>query len=163
MRSLLGSRFVRATCRPLIALAVVGLIAGAGSAWFGSFHSLLAYLHGDVLAFDPPVFDVGTVEWGTPVEGIVRVRNLTNKSIRIQGAAADCSCFSVRSPLPLVVPPFGSVELEVAGRARGAKSDDDNGPMEHSLYLYLDAISPEVVFTIQGSIYGAENHRCKPQ
>lgn len=163
MRGLLGSRLTQALRLPLIAVAILVLAGGAGAAWFGSVHNLLAFLRGEVLAFDPPLLDVGTVEWGTPVEGKVRVRNLTHKLIRIQGAAADCSCFSVRSSLPLDVPPYGSVELDVAGRARETNSNDDNGPMEHSLYLYLDTHSPEVVFTVRGTLYGAENHRCKPQ
>lgn len=160
MRNLLGSLLTRNIGTAVTAVVVFLLIAGAGVAWFGSPRNLLAFLRGDVLAVEPPVYDIGTQEWGTPVEGKVKVTNLTSRPIRIQGAAGDCPCVSAPS-LPLVVPPFGSAEMDVMVRAVGG-ADEGNGRMEHSLELFLDTPGPEVDVHFQGTLYGVENHLCKP-
>src|SRR5579871_1841478 len=123
MNNILRSRLVRQLSPALIVVAVFLLAGLAGAAWFGSFDSLRAFLRGDLLAIQPQVINIGTVEWGTVLDPKVRVSNLTSRPIRIQGAIGDCPCMSPPPSLPLEVPPFGTRDLDLRVRAVGATGE----------------------------------------
>lgn len=56
------------------------------------------------LAFDPPLLDLGALVPEVPTVGKVKLRNLTDKPIRIVKAVANCSCTKPNWPTETIAP-----------------------------------------------------------
>lgn len=56
------------------------------------------------LAFDPPLLDLGALVPEVPTVGKVKIRNLTDKPVRIVKAVANCSCTKPNWPTETIAP-----------------------------------------------------------
>ena len=75
------------------------------------------------LAFDPPLLDLGALVPEVPTVGKVKIKNLTEKPLRIVRAVANCSCTKPNWPTETIAP-GASAETDITmtpGVAQGVK------------------------------------------
>lgn len=75
------------------------------------------------LAFDPPLLDLGALVPEVPTVGKVKIRNLSDKPLRIVRAVANCSCTKPNWPTETIAP-GATAETEITmtpGVAQGVK------------------------------------------
>lgn len=75
------------------------------------------------LSFDPPLLDLGALVPEVPTVGRVKIRNLTEKPLRIVRAVANCSCTKPNWPTETIAP-GASAETDITmtpGVAQGVK------------------------------------------
>jgi len=75
------------------------------------------------LSFDPPLLDLGALVPEVPTVGKVKIKNLTDKPLRIVRAVANCSCTKPNWPTETIAP-GASAETDITmtpGVAQGVK------------------------------------------
>jgi hypothetical protein len=75
------------------------------------------------LAFDPPLLDLGALVPEVPTVGKVKIKNLTDKPLRIVRAVANCSCTKPNWPTETIAP-GATAETDITmtpGVAQGVK------------------------------------------
>jgi hypothetical protein len=94
--------------------AVVALLGltGLGTWVYGSPAQALARLRGDVVTVESGYVDFGVGEPRQVLETRVRVRNWSDRPVRLVGGTSDCSCITTQE-LPKVIQPSESLELAV--------------------------------------------------
>jgi hypothetical protein len=94
------------------AVVLLGLLAAAGTAAYGSPEAAVARLRGDPLLVTPGYLHFGDGPAGETLASEVRVSNLTDRPVRLIGGTSDCSCATTAS-LPLTLPPHGEEVVAV--------------------------------------------------
>jgi hypothetical protein len=89
----------------LVAGILIAASAAFGIVRYGSVHAALLRLQDYDVTLDDAYIDFGTVAVGQTVDRTVVVRNWSDKTIRVVGAPRNCSLVSIRTDLPLDVPP----------------------------------------------------------
>jgi hypothetical protein len=79
---------------------------------YGSLRIGFSRLIGTRITIDEPYLDLGSVKPGDVIERAIVLRNWSNDALRIVGASETCVC-SIRTPMPAVVPPGGTLALQV--------------------------------------------------
>lgn len=104
VRAVLAARMagVVATCGAILALLVI--LLGLGSWWFGSPQAALAHLRGEHVSVTPGLVNVGQGSPGEVCRATVEVSNWTDAPVRLIGGISDCSCV-LTDDLPLTIPP----------------------------------------------------------
>lgn len=95
----------------LAALLVLASVA-AGTWLYGSPAAALARLRGDKLHISPDTVGFGDGKPGESLTAEVRVRNFTDRPVRLIGGTADCSCVTT-SDLPITLAPHGEAAIGV--------------------------------------------------
>jgi len=83
---------------------IVACLAGMGTWVYGSPEAALARLRGESLTVTPGYVDFGSGHPGDKLEATVKVRNWTDRPIRLMGGTSDCSCV-VTTGLPITLQP----------------------------------------------------------
>ena len=96
----------------LIAVAALAVSAAAGTLVYGSPAAAMARLGGDSLHLAADYLDFGDGKPGERLTAEVRVRNFTDRPLRLIGGTADCSCVTT-SDLPITLPPRGEAAVSV--------------------------------------------------
>ena len=86
---------------------------GAITGYFGSIMGFVAAIQGETVFVTPVHVDLGSVPSGSDRSAIVRLTNVTNRSIRVVGAEPSCSCVTMLNNLPVALPPRGSVDISL--------------------------------------------------
>jgi len=114
--------------------------AGYGHARFGSIAAALSAMRGDSLLVDQPLKSLDDVRPGSRVEIRYVLTNVSNRPIRILGAATSCTCTMMENlPMSLAARESGSVTAMIRTR-------DDEPESAGSIRLYTDDLkSPEIM------------------
>jgi hypothetical protein len=128
------------------------LKTGAGAAAFlvligGSFLLLafdnpadaVARLRGESLTVDQGVSQLGDGVAGEKRTFTMRLRNHTDRPIRVVGGTTTCACIATKD-LPIIVPPHDAQPMEVQMTFRGG-----TGRFQHRFVLYTDDEQQQVV------------------
>lgn len=119
---LVATRSTQEATKPLLTISafrwVVGTLIVAfgfvliGSWYAGSILALQDALRGALISVLNPHVDFGSGRTGDQLSATVRVRNRTDRVVRIIGGSSDCSC-STLDELPVTIPPHGMIEVGV--------------------------------------------------
>lgn len=92
----------------------------------------LARLRGEQLSVEPPVTDIGADVAGRIRQFTVRIHNHTDRTTKIVGGTANCSCLAT-SDLPVMIPPGESRPVSVVVAFRGSA-----GLFQNEFLFYTD-------------------------
>lgn len=112
--------FLRTACAWAGGVALAcGLLALAGSLFFGSVEAAVAKLRGESLSVTSYV-DFGSGKPGQTLEATATVTNYTDAPVRLIGGTSDCTCATVED-FPLTIPPGSKVSFRVRLNVISAK------------------------------------------
>ncbi len=114
------------------AAAFLALIAGGFFLWFDNPEEALARLRGEPLTVEPVVSSVGEGVGGEERPFTIRLKNNSDRSIRVIGGTTTCACIASRS-LPITLAPGQSDSIEVVMRFTGSP-----GRFQHRFILHTD-------------------------
>jgi len=146
-RWLVGTAWVGAVTAVLVligfSLALVRLgSAAAASAWArGSSTHVLA---------EPVVLE--GVAPGTEVSAGLRVRNVSERPVRVLGGTCDCSC-GVLHDLPVLLDPHERREIRITVTT----PRQAGGRFHHKICLYLSSPGPPLVTYVSGVVADSNN------
>jgi hypothetical protein len=121
-------------------VAILGVNASYGHARFGSIAAALSAMRGDSLLVDQPLKSLDGVRPGSRVEIRYLLTSVSNRPIRILGAATSCTCTMMENiPMTLASSESKSVTAKVRTR-------EDEPESAGSIRLYTDDLkSPEII------------------
>lgn len=132
-------------------LIVAGLVLAGVSTWgyarFGSIGSALAFARGDRLIAETKSLSFGPVLAGPTIQQHTRLTNYSNRTIKLVGSNASCSCV-LSEDLPLTLAPGESHLFKI-----GVKTDQRTGLIRERVVVYTDY--PEqsgIAFTVKGEV-----------
>lgn len=118
-----GPHGLRLARRAIAAATLVGIVVTAGcDAEIGSPQAATAIDRGETLVASVPVraepasLKLGTVRSGTPISGLIKLVNASDRPIGLAKVSASCGCTAV-APAAQIIPPASSVEVSVELRA----------------------------------------------
>jgi hypothetical protein len=134
--------------RPWAGAAVsLSLIGGAFVLAFDNPYAALARLRGESITIEPVVSAVGDGEVGWQRKFPIRLRNHTDRPVRLYGGTTSCSCIAT-DDLPITLPGGGTETLEVQVRFAGSP-----GRFRHRFVLLSDdAVQPKIVAYFSGQV-----------
>jgi hypothetical protein len=94
-----------------VALAC-GLLAAAGSLFFGSVEAAVAKLRGETVTVSPAYVDFGAGRPGERLEATVTATNYTGEPVRLIGGTTDCGCATL-DDFPIAIPPGGKANFRI--------------------------------------------------
>ncbi len=113
----------------------------------GSLEELRSQLNGDPLSASPASYDLGVGSPGEQREAVFRLRNFTDRPIRITGGSTSCTCVT-QDDYPIVIPPAATMPLTL--KIRLSRSP---GPVAQSLTLFTDcAAMPDLTLQVRGAV-----------
>jgi hypothetical protein len=120
-------------------IAMVGMIAGAFVLTSENPVEALARLRGESITVQPPISDVGSGIVGDRQQVQIRLRNNTDRFIRVVGGTTDCSCIAT-ADLPISVPPHEARAIAVKVQFKGS-----DGFFQHNFVLWTDDEDQRVI------------------
>lgn len=98
------------------------------------------------IVFEPSVLDLGEMQADVPKAGMVRLRNVSDKPVKVLKAIPGCGCTTVGAPQD-PIQPGEAAELEITMKP-GPKPGVN---MRKSVTFQLEGYSP-IVLTVQGDV-----------
>ena len=132
-------RFIRTIYRLFgIPILIVAILCFCFVFWsycsFGNVSHGIAWLNGVKIIPVVSRVDIGEAEPGAEVGAIFRLKNLTNREIKILGAESSCNC-SVIDSLPVSIPPRTEIELPTKF---SILMQEENSTIEKQVHLFFD-------------------------
>src|SRR5262249_10310936 len=110
-------------------------------------YGALARLRGEAITIEPVVSDVGDGEAGLQRKFTIRLRNHTDRPVRLYGGTTSCSCIAT-DDLPISLPRGGTETIDVQVRFVGG-----TGQFRHRFVLLSDdAVQPTIVAYFSGRV-----------
>lgn len=129
------------------ALLVVGILALAAHAHFGSLQTTAAYLRGERLFVTPTEIPLGEIKAGNAQTITVTITNHSDETVRFLGSHAACGCL-VAEGFPFDVPGYSSREVRFTIRPN-AKTPE----LDQTVHLYTDSSARRLIrVRVRGSI-----------
>jgi len=136
------------------AITAVLVLLGFGVAMLrlGSVAAVLAWAGGSsvIVLAEPVVLD--GVAPGTEVSAGLRVRNVSERPVRVLGGMCDCPC-AVLHDLPVLLDPKECRELRITVMT----PREAGGRFHHKICLYLSSPGPPLVTYVSGVVADANN------
>lgn len=128
------------------ALIGAAIFEGWACARFGSAAMCLRYLRGERMVLRSPVIDLGVVKSNVKQAVSFEIVNLTDHSVQILGAKADCPCVA-SDGLPVTIPAGNTEALRVQVHLVRCKSN-----FSYKVVYYTDLDDqPAVIGRLVGS------------
>jgi hypothetical protein len=137
---------------------LLAVLAAYGFYRFGSINALVAALQGRVLYVEPTRISVGTLKPSEQATVKVRLRNLTENTIKVLGSRSSCGCL-VTSDLPVTL---ASGEVKEVSIHLTAPSGDLS-EFEHTVIFYLSVAGEQPWVVLHGQIRSAKTVKGKPK
>lgn len=141
-----------AACVAGLTVVLVVLAFGVAILRLGSVAAVLAWARGSsahVLA-EPVVLE--GVAPGTEVSAGLRVRNVSERPVRVLGGTCDCSC-GVLHDLPVLLDPHERREIRITVTT----PRQAGGRFHHKICLYLSSPGPPLVTYVSGVVADSNN------
>lgn len=129
-------------------IAVSGVFVGIAFIGFGSIPAAIAHFRGEPVSMLPRTLNLGVCVPGSSQDIVIEVKNWTDKSIRLVGGTADCSC-TVLHDLPALIPAKESKSVSVQMRV---PTKPGTFVRTASFLVDVDGSSKRVGFRITGTI-----------
>lgn len=98
------------------------------------------------IVFEPAVLDLGEMQADVPKAGVIKLRNVSGKPVKVLKAIPGCGCTTVGAPQE-PIQPGEAAEIEITLKP-GPKPGVD---MKKSVTFQLEGYSP-IVLTVQGKV-----------
>lgn len=133
----------------LTALTILVVVATISMAVFWNPEDIIAGLRGESLTITPVVTDVGSGTVGEKRTFEIRLRNHSDKPIRVVGGTSSCACTTIED-MPLLISPHDSRVIKVTMVFRG-----QTGDFQYRFLLYSDdALQPFAAAWFNGEVVG---------
>ena len=115
---------------------------------FGGLEDAIQYLRGHEIVAVSTVISLGTQPNGTHCPVKIRLRNLSDKPIRVVGASTSCSCVATSNP-PVLIGARQSAVLDATLAIEGEPSSK----VEQTIDYYTEALrTPRIRISLEGVV-----------